>query len=184
MNRNSLLVFLMILFALPACEGEKDTYFVISSDQVGLIKRHSSIDQVEGLYATDSVIKDTLRLSIGVGNGKLKIFDKQNKHLLTLTPGADSVQRIEHVLIADPRFNTIEGIGLHSNFGEIKKHYTIDKIITSLNNVVVILKESDIYFTIDKKELPAHLRYTKTRQIELVEIPDQAKIKYLMVGWD
>lgn len=166
------------------CEADKDPYFVISSEQVGLIKRHSSIDQVEQLYAMDSIIKDTLRLSIGVGNGKLKIFGKDSNHLLTLTPGTDSIQRIEHVLIADPRYTTTEGIGLKSQFGEIKKHYTIEKVITSLNNVVVILKDSDIYITINKKELPAHLRYTKTRQIELVEIPDQAKIKYLMVGWD
>ena len=184
MNRSHLIAVVIILFTLLGCEANKDPYFALSSEQVGLVKRHSSIDQVEELYATDSVVKDTLRLSIGVGNGKLKIFDKTSKHLLTLTPGADSIQRIEHVLIADPRYTTAEGIGLHSSFGEIKRHFAIDKIITSLNNVVVMLNNSDIYFTIDKKELPAHLRYTKTRPIELVEIPDQAKIKYLMVGWD
>ena len=96
-----------------------------------------------------SLVKDTLQLSVGVGNGKLKVYEKGGKHLLTLTPGNDSVQTIEHVLIADSRFTTLEGVGLQSTFKDIKQQYEIDKIVTSLNNVVVLIKDSDIYFTID-----------------------------------
>ncbi|MGI9545837.1 MAG: hypothetical protein ACR2MM_01265 [Flavobacteriaceae bacterium] len=177
-------LFIIIILGLQACEEKKNPYFSISSDQVGLISRHTSMEEAENLYSSDSVVKDSAQFSIGVGKDKLKIFAKGGTHLFTLTQDTDSIQQIGHVLIADPRFTTEKGIGLQSTFKEIKLHYTIDKVVTSMNNVVVLLKESDIYFTIDKKELPAHLRYTKTRPVELVEIPDKARIKYLMVGWD
>ena len=180
----SIILAALIITGYSACKEEKDPYFLISSDQAGLLQRNISIGEAESLFQNDSLVRDTLQLSLGVGNGKLKVYERGGKHLLTLTPGNDSIQNIEHVLIADPRFTTAEGIGLHSTFKDIKKEYEIDKIVTSLNNIVVLLKDSDIYFTIDKQELPAHLRYTKTRAIELVEIPDQAKLKYFMVGWD
>jgi hypothetical protein len=48
---------------------------------------------------------------------------------------------------------------------------------------VVLIKYSDIYFTIDKKELPSSLRYASSVNIEAVQIPDTAKIKYMMLGW-
>ena len=181
-HRVVLIIFSLVVFS--ACKKERDPYFLVSSDQAGLLQKNISMAEAEKLYQTDSIVKDTLQLSLGIGNGKLKVYEKGGKHLLTLTPGNDSVQQIEHVLIADSRFTTLEGIGLQSTFKDIKQQYEIDKIVTSLNNVVVLLKDSDIYFTIDKQELPAHLRYTKTRSIELVEIPDQAKLKYFMVGWD
>ncbi len=173
-----------LLIVLTGCQRESDPYFVISSDRVGLLDMNTAAHELEDLYQADSVVRDTLELSLGIGNGKMRIYEKGGKHLLTVTPGNDSLQLVKHVLIADPRFKTEKGIGLSSTFGDIKKEYPIQKVVTSLNNVVVFIKESDIYFTIDKKELPAHLRYTKTRPIEMVEIPDQAKIKYLMVGWD
>ena len=186
MRRTSscIILSLLALVVLSACKQEKDPYFLITSDQAGLLQRNSSVEDVENFYQSDSIVKDTMQLSLGIGNGKLKIYERGGKHLLTLTPGNDSIQNIEHVLIADTRFATEEGIGLQSTFKDIKDKYEIDKIVTSLNNIVVLLKDSDIYFTIDKQQLPAHLRYTKTRTIELVEIPDQAKLKYFMVGWD
>ena len=177
-------LILLIFIGISACKKERDPYFLITSDQAGLLPRNISVEEAEKLFQADSIVKDTFQLSVGVGNDKLKVYERGGKHLLTLTPGNDSVQKIQHVLIADPRFTTLEGIGLQSTFKDIKQQYEIDKILTSLNNVVVLLKDSDIYFTIDKQELPAHLRYTKTRDIELVEIPDQAKLKYFMVGWD
>ena len=186
MNKKSsyVILVLLLLVGVTACKKERDPYFLITSDQAGLLQRNISVQEVENLYQSDSIVKDTLQLALGVGNGKLKVYERGGKHLLTLTPGNDSVPNIEHVLIADPRFTTMEGIGLQSTFIDIKQQYEIDKILTSLNNVVVLIKNSDIYFTIDKQELPAHLRYTKTRDIELVEIPDQAKLKYFMIGWD
>lgn len=177
-------VVLAVIPIFQSCEEDKNEYFTISSDRVGLLSRDSTLEDVAQLFAADSIVSDTLKSSFGSANNKLKIFEKGGKHLLTITPDTDSIQKIGHILIVDPRFKTEEGIGLQSTFQDIKEHLEIDKIVTSLNNVVVLLRDSDIYFTIDKKELPAHLRYTKSRPVELVEIPDQARFKYFMVSWD
>jgi len=48
---------------------------------------------------------------------------------------------------------------------------------------VIFPKQSNLYFTIDKEELPENLRFS-TSDIEAVQIPDDAKIKYLMLGWE
>lgn len=165
------------------CAKEENLYFLIGSDQVGLLTRNTTMAEIENIYSTDSLVSDSLQISFGQGGRKLKVFEKGGKHLLTLTSNSDSIARIGHILVADPRFKTAKGIGLQSTFAAIEKNYKIEKIITSMNNIIVLLEDSDIYFTIDKKELPAHLRYTKNRPIEKVEIPGQAAIKYLMVGW-
>jgi len=73
---------------------------------------------------------------------------------------------------------------LNSTFKEIEEKYTLGKILTSTNNVVVFIKNSDLYFTIDKSELPSSLRYASSVNIEAVQIPDDAKIKYMMLGWE
>ncbi len=50
--------------------------------------------------------------------------------------------------------------------------------------MVVFLKETDVYLTIDKKHLPEELRYDMNIEIEASQIPDSAPIKYFMIGWE
>ena len=49
---------------------------------------------------------------------------------------------------------------------------------------MVFLKGTDLFLTIDKKELPEEVRYNFTQKIEATQIPDTAKFKYFMIGWD
>ena len=96
----------------------------------------------------------------------------------------DSVQKIVNIQIYDTRYLTEKGIGINSTFRDIKDNYSIKKIITTFNNIVILLKDNDMYFTIDKKELPANIRYNTKINVEAVQIPDVAKIKYFMIGWE
>jgi len=50
--------------------------------------------------------------------------------------------------------------------------------------VVVFLENSDVFLTIDKKQLSENLRYNPSLEIEASQIPDDAKFKYFMIGWD
>ena len=184
LKRNTWILIVVSGLLMLNCAEEENTYFLIDSDQVGLLNRQTIMTEVSDIYKADSLVSDSTQISFGEGGRKLKVFEKGGKHLLTLTSNSDSIAKVGHILVADPRYKTAKGIGLQSTFTDIDKNYTIGKIITSMNNIVVLLEGSDIYFTIDKKELPAHLRYTKTRPIEKVEIPGQATIKYLMVGWE
>jgi hypothetical protein len=172
------------LILITRCEEEKNPKFVITSSQVGKLDKNSLARDLELIYADDSLAMDTVKLNFGSGASKIKIFEKGGAHLLTLTPNMDSIPTMQNVQINDPRYSTVDGLTINSTFKDIKEKYKIKKIITSINNVVILLKDSDIYFTIDKTQLPANLRYSANTNIEEVQIPDNAKIKYMMIGWD
>lgn len=179
-----ILALCTIILLSSSCKKEEDTTFLIARDSIGKLNRKSLARDIDIIFDKDSVVKDTFALKFGNGAKKIKIYEKGGKHLLTLTPTSDSIPIIENIRIEDIRFKTEKGIGLLSTFKDIKDRYTIKKVITSTNNVVIFVKESNAYFTIDKQELPSSLRYAASVNIEAVQIPDKAKIKYFMVGWN
>ncbi len=183
--RKILFVTALFVTALSIqCEKEKDTTFLITNTSIGKLDRLSLVRDLGIIYEQDSIVKDTMKLSLGFGARKINVFEKGGNHLLTLTPSSDSIPKVENVRINDARYKTEKGISLNSTFKDIKEKYTIKKIVTSINNIVILVKDSDIYFTIDKSELPDSLRYVSSPSIDAVQVPDDAKIKYLMVGWD
>ena len=166
------------------CEKEKDTTFLITNTSVGKLEKISLVRDLEVIFDQDSIVKDTMKLASGFGARSIRIYEKGGSHLLTLTPSTDSIPKVQNVRVIDPRFKTDKGVSLISTFKDIKKKYTIQKIVTSINNIVIFVKDSDIYFTIDKSQLPENLRYVSSPNIEAVQVPEAAKIKYLMVGWE
>lgn len=180
----NILFISLILLGLVACNIEKDTTFLITKNSVGKLDKISLARDIDIIYENDSIVKDTTIINTTNNSKKIKIFEKGGKHLLTLTPSGDSIPTIENIRIEDTRFTTDKGVGLASTFKEIKDNYSIRKVITSMNNVVILLKDSDVYFTISKEELPSSLRYASSVNIEAVQIPDDAKIKYMMVAWE
>ncbi len=182
--RKSIIKFLMLTLLIVACKKEIDTTFLITNNSIGELYRISLARDLEVIYANDSIVRDSTVHNLSNNAKKVRIFEKGGKHLLTLTPSSDSIPTIENIKIEDPRFKTDKGVGLSSTFKDIKDNYAIRKVITSMNNVVILLKDNDMYFTIDKKELPASLQYASSINIEPVQIPDKAKIKYFMIGWE
>ena len=174
-------IFLSLVWAMSC--SDRDTTFLITENSIGSLTDSTQVEDLKRVFAADSIIGDTSKIEMGSKAKKIKIFEKGGKHLLTLTPSADSVPTIENIRVFDVRYQTLKGIGLKSTFADIQKNYTIKKIVTTLNSVVIFPKESNLYFTIDKEELPTNLRYTTTN-IEAVQIPATAKIKYLMIGWE
>lgn len=178
------IALLVLVLTLTHCAKEKDTTFLIAKDTVGKLQRTDLVSDISEIYAQDSVVTDSSALNMGSATKKIQIYEKGGKHLLTLNPSSDSIPKVENLRIFDPRFVSDKGVGLNSTFKDIKENYAIKKIVTSRNNVVIFIKESDMYFTISREELPASLRYDASLNIEAVQIPDKAKIKYLMVGWE
>lgn len=174
---------LSILGALVFLSCERETTFLITENSVGPLAKSTPTSDLDALFAADSIVRDTAMAQIGTNNTKVEIFEKGGQHLLTLTPNTDSIPTITNVRIMDSRYKTEKGISLKSTFGDIQKQYPIKKIVTTLSSIVIFPKESNLYFTIDKEELPADLRFTRT-DIEAVQIPHEAKIKYLMLGWE
>lgn len=167
---------------LPGCKPDTEDPFSIGPDRVGKLHRAHTTAQLDSIFRGDSLVRDSTRLKLGQ-DGKIEVFEKGGKRLLTLSPASDTLRRIGNIRIHDPRYHTDKGVSLGSTFGEIKAKYEIRKVINSLNNLVVLLKGSDVYFTISREDLPGSLRFS-TEPIEAVQIPDTAPVKYMMVGWD
>ncbi len=196
---------LIASFFLVQCTEEKDATFLITENSIGKLQKTSFAKDLENIFELDSIVGESAN-SMQINNPfankmelsqapdstskiwstskKIKIFEKGGAHLLTLTQSEDSIPKIENIRIFDARFITDKGVGINSTFKDIKEHYAIQKIITTRNNVVVYLKNSDMYLTIAKEELPPSLRYGASTNIEAVQIPDKARIKYLMIGWN
>ena len=183
MYKRSIVSLAIITLLMVQCQND-NTQFLITKDSVGKLTRNTLTSELQMVFTQDSVVSDADTLNIG-GNAKsIKVYEKGGAHLLTLTPDAESIQKIKNIRVYDSRFKTAKGVGLTSTFKDIRDNYQIRKIVTSINNVIIFLKDSDIYFTIDKQELPSSLRYGASTNIEAVQIPDGAKIKYMMVGWE
>ncbi len=176
-----LLALLLVGTALQSCG--KEGPFLISETGIGPLEQTSKVRDLENLFPSDSIVRDSSALRLGAVNARVDVYEKGGKHLLSLTPNTDSVPGIGTIQIIDPRYMTKNGIGLKSRFKDIERHYEIKKIVTTLGNIVIFPKGSNLYFTMDKKELPGNLRFGNIN-IEAVQIPPDAKIKFLMIGWD
>ncbi len=183
MKRTVLLFIVSICLLFWDCKKEEDKSFLISSESVGLINKNTAMEEIEVLYQKDSVVVDSSLTALGQKADRISIYEKGGKPLLLIKGSNDSLQPISNIRVLDNRFQTAEGIGLYSTFKDIREAFAIKKIVTSINNVVVFPEGSDVYFTIDKEELPANIRYSGS-EVEEVQIPEKARLKYLMVGWD
>lgn len=173
----------LLFLLITACKKESDPRFSITKDRVGLLEKSATIEELDRIFAKDSLVRPSSLPNNQGSSGIIEVFEKGGKQLLSITPSEDSIPGITNIRIHDARFTTAEGISVSSTFGEIRDKLSVKKVITSLNNVVVLIRESDLYFTISKDELPAELRFNNS-DIDLVQIPDNAKIKYMMVGWN
>lgn len=182
MKKTVRILFVSSLAILNSC-AEKDSTFLITENSVGGLLQNTPVEDIGTIFTKDSIVRDTLHLNIGAINEKIKIYERGGNHLLTLTPNEDSIPTIGNIRIFDSRYESDKGIGLQSTFKQIKESYNIRKIVTTLNSIVIFPEESNLYFTIDKGDLPSSLRYASAN-IEAVQIPDDSKIKYLMIGWD
>ncbi|NER15250.1 hypothetical protein GWK08_17470 [Leptobacterium flavescens] len=180
------LSFVLGALILSSCSSKPDP-FLISEGQVGALTTETDVSTLEELYSTDSLVKEEGRRDYQFANSdKYQLFEKGGKHLLTITPSSskDSIRTPRNIIIHDERYTTAKGVSLNSTFKDIKGNYKISKIEGTLNNVIVFVNEIDAYFTIDREELPGEVRFNLSAKIEAVQIPDDAKIKYFMLGWE
>ncbi len=183
--KKTLLIAGIVSIAFVQCGKDSDP-FLIKNGSIGKINKEVKMKQVDSIYAEDSIVKlNPVQGSEGT-QGEIEIFDKDGNKLLLISPNNenDPNSEITNIQVFDSRYKTEKGLTTASTFKDVKANYTIENIQTTINAVVVFLKDSDIYLTIDKKNLPENLRYNMEAKIEASQIPDNAPIKYFMVGWE
>jgi hypothetical protein len=183
--RHLLTIIIPLTILFSSCSKTQNPY-EISKQHIGLLTDSTQVKDLESIYPNDSIVKFIAGDEF-IGNvNNIDIFDKEGKQLLSLTPKftLDSTSVISNVRILDERFKTEKNISTISTFKDIQSQYKITRISNLINSVVVAVDDINASFTIDKKELPANLRFDMDLKFETTHIPDNAKVKYFFVNWN
>lgn len=185
MQKGLFILLLITTSFLLSCEKEQDPY-LISSTSVGRLTSDIKINQLDSIFAEDSIVKQVSNSELYRKSNEIEVYDKQGNKLLLMEPvqAFDSTSTVGFIQVLDPRYKTAKGLGTESTFKDIVENYNISRIENTLSAAVVFIDELNIYVTIDKKQLPVELRYDTQTRIQASQIPDDAKIKYFMVDWD
>lgn len=183
--RNSILGILAVTLLISSC-NKKQNPFEIGKQHIGLLTDSTQVKDLKNIYSNDSIVKHISGDEFTGNINNIEIFEKGGKQLLTLTPkrALDSTATIGSVRIIDDRYNTTSAINTVSTFKDINDNYKISRISNLINSVVIAVNEINANFTIDKKELPANLRFDMDLKFEPTHIPDNAKIKYFFIDWN
>ncbi|HET8886839.1 MAG TPA: hypothetical protein VFM70_10860 [Salinimicrobium sp.] len=185
MKKLFLVLSMSLLCFLVSCSDEDDP-FLITNDRVGKLTKDIKINELETLYADDSLVNQPLNPQYVDQGTDIEIYGKEGNLMLVLQPVQefDTTSTIGNIQIVDPRFKTKKGLNIESSFGDIVENYSISRIENTLSSAVVFIDEINAYISIDKKNLPAALRFDTDSKIEKSQIPDDAKFKYFMIGWN
>lgn len=167
------------------CNTKPDP-FLITNQAVGELTAEVQIKQVDSILKNDSIVSlNKIKGAIGT-QGEIEVYEKGGAKLLLVTPENEinPDATISNIQIFDPRYTTEKGLNVKSTFKDLKDNYEITNLETTISGVVIFIKDSPIYITIDKKQLPENLRYDPSIKVEASQIPDNATFKYFMIGWD
>ena len=159
--------------------------FLISNDSVGALTRGMTIKEIDSIFAQDSIVKLYAQNEELPTQGEVEIYKKNGTKLVSISPvtNNDPDALISNFQFFDPSYKTDKGLNLSSTFKDIKTNYKISNIETTISTVVLFIEDSDLFINIDKKELPENIRYNPNLEIDITNIPDEAKIKYFMLSW-
>jgi len=183
--KKTLIVAILTGIIVSQC-GKKEDPFSIQKGMVGNLTQRVEMRQIDSLFSKDSIVKlNPIENALGT-QGEVEIYEKGGAKLLLVSPAdeKDPKSKITNIQIFDPRYHTEKGLTINSTFADVKAQYEIANVENAINAVVVFLKDSDIYLTIDKKQLPENIRYNYSAKVEASQIPDEATFKYFMIGWD
>jgi len=179
-----LLSLILCITLFTSCSKEVDP-FSISKQNIGTLNDSTQVKDLESIFTNDSIIKYIGGDEFTGNINDITIYEKGGKKLLVLTPtqSFDSTATIKTIRVIDHRYQTTKGLTANSTFKSISDNYTISGIQNTLSNIIVSVDEINAYFTIDKKELPANMRFDMNLKIEAIQIPELAKIKNFYVYW-
>ena len=170
---------------LAACNTSSDR-FAVSNGQIGNVTAQTLVKQLDSIFANDSIVPlSPVKDALGT-QGEVDVYEKGGAKLLRLSPDIDNDPEavITNIRIYDERYKTSKVLSIKSTFKDLKDNYEMEGMQTSFDAVVIFLKDSDVFVTIDKKQLPENLRYDPSITIDATQIPDNATFKYFMASWE
>ncbi|MBP2832175.1 hypothetical protein J8281_08235 [Aquimarina sp. U1-2] len=184
--KNIVLILIMVTIASGCQQEQKNNPFLISSHKIGHLTSTTQVNQLDSIFAKDSIVKIKMENRSLRGTSDIEIFEKGGAKLLVLEARneSDPSSTIQNIQVIDPRYQTTSGLSAGSSFRDIKDHYKISKINNTLSTAVLFIDSIQAYVTIDKKKLPKKFQSDTDVKIKASDIPDTAKIKNFWIRWD
>jgi hypothetical protein len=183
--KNAIIITALAALLSVQCTNKKDA-FTITNGKIGTLTSQTTLKQLKTVFANDSIVPLSNSSPSDALQGDLEVFSKDGSKLLGLSPDIQNSPEatINNLRVYDSRYKTSKGLSIKSTFKDIKDNYEISGIQTLIDAVVIFLKDSDVFITIDKKQLPENLRYNPNLTIEASQIPQGATFKYFMIAWE
>ncbi|MCK5402306.1 MAG: hypothetical protein KAJ28_11790 [Flavobacteriaceae bacterium] len=179
-----ILLLIAIISFCSSCKKEINP-FLISKQNIGHLTDSTQVKDLESVFINDSIVKYVSGDEFTGNINDIEIYEKGGKQLLVLSPSQplDSTSTLRTVKVVDPRFTTAKGLSPSSTFKTINDNYKISNIQNALRNIIISVDEINAFFTIDKNELPANIRFDMNLKIEAIQIPEEAKINSFYLYW-
>ena len=183
-----IIYLLIISFLFTQCA--KKNNFLIEKWQVGPLTVKTTINDLPSIFANDSIVailfadKEIDKRLFSVENDEYLIFSKKGKLLLEIVPTNlnDKSSVIKSIQIFDNNYRTSKGISLQSTFKEIKEHYQVNKVETTLTSATLFIDELNATISIDKKDMG--MNSFSRAEVTIDQIPDLVKIKYFTIWFN
>ena len=174
----------LIVSLCSSCEKETDP-FLITKQNIGFLTDSTQVKDLKSIFQNDSIYRYIGGDEFTGNKNDIEIYEKGGNPLMVLSPSQalDSTSTIRNIKVIDARYKTSSGLHANITFKDIKDHHKISGIQNTLRNVIVSVDEINAYFTIDKNELPANMRFDMNLKIEAIQIPEEAKIKDFFLYW-
>lgn len=181
--RKTLLIPIIIALFIVSC-GEDNTYS-ITENTVGPLTKASKISELSTLFKNDSLVDGAGDNNFITPQGDVMVYEKGGKKLLQIIPAENNYDsKVKTIQVYDPRYITAEGITVNSTFKDISSSYEIRSVENLIGSIVIFVKGSDAYFTMDKKKIGIGSIFDTETKIEISQIPDDTPIKYFQIGWN
>lgn len=179
-----IIIALVVSIFFVNCQSESP--YQISKNSLGKLTAHSTVQEVESLFPNDSVVRTNLSNRFKTQKQDIEIYNKEGQLLAVLEPrkNNDSTSTFKQARVVGEVFKTNKGFGPKSTFKDMYENYTISSIQNAISNVIVSVDELGIYASINKKHLPAELRYDLDLSINETQIPDDAPFQYFWLSFE
>ena len=179
---------LIVSFFFIQCA--KKNNFLIEKGQVGPLTEKTTINDLSSIFAKDSIVailyedKEIDKRLFSVENDEYLIYSKNGELLLEIVPTNlnDKSSGIKCIQIFDNSYKTSKGISLQSTFKDIKEHYKVNKVETTLTSATLFIDELSATISIDKKEMG--MNSFSRAEVTIDQIPDLVKIKYFTIWFN
>ncbi len=179
------LLFFAILTISCVNKPADNADFLVTENSVGVLKNGMTVKDVLDITPKTQIIKVVDKDDYENSYDDYQYFDKNNNHLLTLTPTIqdDTQSKINRILILDKRFKTNKNIGLGSTYFDLKSNYKITDIAPDLEHIVLTVGELNAWFSINKNQLLDNWWDENKKQIDSSKIPNTATFDTFVIWW-